>query len=422
MKILYLITKSNWGGAQKYVYDLATNLAKVKSDFEIEVACGGYGELYQKLKGENIKTYHISNLTRDINIFKELRVLIRLYKLLKEIKPDIIHLNSSKMGIIGAMVGRLARVKKIIFTAHGWPFREDRNYLSIILIKFFSWLTILLSDKVICVSEKDYNDVKNWWLVNKAKLIMIHNGVQVASDKLQASSSKSQETSLKMQDGDKTKALRLKTQDSSYKLQETSFRLQATSQMAQEGIRNTNQDTGQNEIVKIVSIGELTKNKGFDYGLRAISLLKDEFQDFKYTIVSFGGEERNNLLKLILDLDLDYYVDLLICDENHQNYLKEAQIYFLPSIKEGLPYVLLEAGLLSLPAVVTDTGGVKEIIKNNQTGLLVENKNIYEMKEALLKLIKDKSLRRKLGEKAKENIENNFNIKNMLENIKEIYK
>lgn len=83
------------------------------------MACGGYGELYQKLIKENIKTYHIANLGRDINLFKELRVAIRLYKLLKEVRPDLIHLNSSKMGLLGAIVGRIARIKQIIFTAHG---------------------------------------------------------------------------------------------------------------------------------------------------------------------------------------------------------------------------------------------------------------------------------------------------------------
>lgn len=189
----------------------------------------------------------------------------------------------------------------------------------------------------------------------------------------------------------------------------------------QDKIQNASSDIGQNKIIQIVSIGELTKNKGFEYGLRAISLLKDEYKEFKYKILSFGGEERNNLLKLMLDLNLDYFVDLLICNEDHREYLSSADIYLLPSIKEGLPYVLLEAGLYGLPSVASDTGGVKEIIKNNQNGLLVETKDIYEMKEAILKLIKDRNLRYRLGEKAQENIINNFDLKEMINKTKQLY-
>ena len=73
MKILYIITKSNWGGAQKYVYDLAT---KVKDfDNEVLVAYGGNGKLGEKLKEKNIKTLEILNLERDVNLVKEIKVL-----------------------------------------------------------------------------------------------------------------------------------------------------------------------------------------------------------------------------------------------------------------------------------------------------------------------------------------------------------
>lgn len=373
MRILYVITKSNWGGAQKYVFDLATHMQK--SGHEIVVAHGGYGLLYQRLREAGIKTRHIHNLERNINPLKEFRVIGRLFKIIQEEKPDILHLNSSKIGALGSILGRLLGIEKIIFTAHGWPFREERSVLQIGLIKFISWLTITCSTKTICVSSCDYTDVEVWpWVKNK--LVMIHNGIDSSSAK--ATEDKSDSALLR-------------------------------------------RDKQENKIIQIISVGELTKNKGFEYALRAISLLKEDFQDFRYTIYSFGGEERWALEKLILYFNLSEYVDLFITNEEHTVPLKESDIFFLASLKEGLPYVLLEAGLNSLAVVASDTGGVREIVENNQNGLLVENKDIFGFKQALFKLIQDKSLRISLGEKNRAIVLEKFNIETMLEQTEAVY-
>lgn len=104
---------------------MATNL---NSENDITVAFGGYGILAEKLKENDVKGIHINNLDRDVNILKELKVFLSLYKLYKNEKPDIVHLNSSKIGALGSFIGRLASIKKIIFTAHGFPFREERPF------------------------------------------------------------------------------------------------------------------------------------------------------------------------------------------------------------------------------------------------------------------------------------------------------
>ena len=104
--------------------------------------------------------------------------------------------------------------------------------------------------------------------------------------------------------------------------------------------------------IKIISIGELHKNKGFTFALKAISLLKKEIINFSYTIFSFGGDEYENLKKKILDLELQDYVFLQILNEPANKKLKDFDIYFLSSIKEGLPFVLLEAGINDLAIVV----------------------------------------------------------------------
>src|SRR6185369_10912585 len=93
------------------------------------------------------------NSQRDINTKKEIGLFVELYKLFKKESPDIIHLNSSKMGLVGAFVGRLTGVKKIIFIAHGWAFNEERPWYQKIFFRVLHIVTILLAHKTITVSE-----------------------------------------------------------------------------------------------------------------------------------------------------------------------------------------------------------------------------------------------------------------------------
>jgi len=81
MKICYVITKANWGGAQRYIYDLATCLSK--DDFEPVVVCGGTGALTSKLESGGIRTINLPQLGRDINLWNDGLVFISLIKLFR---------------------------------------------------------------------------------------------------------------------------------------------------------------------------------------------------------------------------------------------------------------------------------------------------------------------------------------------------
>ena len=157
MKILYVITKSDWGGAQKYVYDLATNFSTL--GHEVAVSFGGKGEMYTKLAlHENITLYPLNSLQRDISLRKEIFSLYELYCVYKKYQPDVIHLNSSKVAGLGALIGRFCRIKNIIVTIHGAPFREERGSVNILIIRFLTWVSCMLAHKVVAVSQKDEFD------------------------------------------------------------------------------------------------------------------------------------------------------------------------------------------------------------------------------------------------------------------------
>jgi len=174
MKIYYGITKSNFGGAQRYVFDLARETRA--RGHEVAVICGGRGVLVDKLREENINVINLPRMEREISIIDEFRSFHSIFRTLYEERPDVFHTNSSKMGGIGSLAARLAGVKKIIFTAHGWEFNAPRPRLAKLVMKFFAWLTILFSHKTICVSEKTGRDISGLPFI-KNKLVTIHNGI-----------------------------------------------------------------------------------------------------------------------------------------------------------------------------------------------------------------------------------------------------
>ena len=157
LKILYLITKSNWGGAQKYVYELATRIPKDK--FEVVVALGGTGKrkaptgkLHELLTKGNIRTIVITSLSREMYFIGDVRSFFSILNVLRKEKPDVVHLNSSKAGGLGSFAGRLLGIQKIIFTAHGLAIHEER--FGGRTFRFLTWLTVLFATHTILITRR----------------------------------------------------------------------------------------------------------------------------------------------------------------------------------------------------------------------------------------------------------------------------
>ncbi len=362
MKILYVITKSDWGGAQKYVYDLATNFKTL--GHTVAVSFGGKGEMYtQLLKHEDIKLYPIVSLQRDISFKKEIGALVELYHVYKDFKPDVVHLNSSKVAGLGALIGRMCGIKNIIVTIHGAPFREDRNMLSIFAIRFLTWASCMLAHKVIAVSQKDEFDLARLPFVRR-KVRTIYLGLQY-----EAVPEKKKKTS-----------------------------------------RETN----------IVTIAELHPNKGLLYAIPAIEALLKKGHHVTYTIIG-EGDNRKDLERMIYMKELGGKIKLLGHINNASTLLSEYDVFLLPSIKEGLPYVLLEAGKHMLPVVATITGGIPEIIIHGKTGVLVQPKDVKGLTEELEHIILERAEAKKMGQELHAHIVSTFSHAKMITQTAQAY-
>jgi glycosyltransferase involved in cell wall biosynthesis len=367
MKIIYGITKSNFGGAQRYVFDMAS--AAKEAGHNVAVMCGGNGVLIEKLASNNIRVIPLPYLQRDISLIAELRTFYFILRTLIRERPNIFHTNSSKMGGLGNYAARLAGVKKIIFTAHGWAFNEPRPFWQKLLIKYFSWLAIVFSHKTIAVSKKTGDDVSDLPFV-KNKIEVIRNGIG-------------------------------------------EFEL-LDRREARRSLGIHEEDT-----LVVGTLSELHPVKGLDILLSAWEKFMKKNDGLMVLIGD--GEIRENLEDYAESLGIKEKVMFKGYMDNARQYLSGLDIYCLPSRSEALPYTLLEAGLATRPVIASDIGGIPEVLVNGINGALIPKEDSETLFSTLLLFSQDQALRERLGNALKETVQEKFSNAKMVEKTLALY-
>ncbi len=363
-KVLYLITKSNFGGAQKYVFELAQGARD--AGYQVAVGCGGTGEagaalglLATKLTEAGIPVFPIKHFMRNVSPLDDIKAFFEIISLLRKERPDVLHVTSSKAGGVGALAGRLCRVPTIIFTSHGLTMDETwRPKLEQWLIWLGTWVTLALAHKSIMISHETYERARKFPKL-EGKVVLIKNGV------------------------------------APFPLLEKAA---ARSELAPEVPQHA---------LWIGGVGELHPNKNWSALIEAMEVLPSSV----HLLIIGEGEERALLSALIDQRDLVGRVHLLGFKSAPQ-YLRAFDIFVLPSKKEGLPYVLLEAGLASLPVVASDLPGNHDIIDTGETGFLVEG-SAKMLAVPLEMLTRDEAMRRRLGTALYESVQKTFSIETM---------
>lgn len=142
---------------------------------------------------------------------------------------------------------------------------------------------------------------------------------------------------------------------------------------------------------KLVYVGRLTRKKGVEYLISAMRLTRNVD-----LLIVGDGPDRQRLEKMAHGLRVEFVGK--VPPERIYQYLKQAKILILPSLYEGVPNVILEAMSMGVPVIATRVGGVPDVIRDGETGLLVEPGRVEELAISIKKLIKDDNLRRKMSE------------------------
>jgi glycosyltransferase involved in cell wall biosynthesis len=179
----------------------------------------------------------------------------------------------------------------------------------------------------------------------------------------------------------------------------------------------------------ILHVARLVEKKGTEYLIRAFHKISSRDKDSKLIIIG-DGPLKNSLFKLVRELELQNRVEFLGARPyaEVQEWMSKADIFSLPSViakngdTEGLPMVFLEASIHKTPSIATWHAGIPEVVKHQKTGLLVKEKDINGLSDALITLLKDDNLRIQLGKNAKKFVSENFDIKKQTKKLEEIYK
>ena len=333
-----------------------------------------------------VKTKAIE-MTRKITPIQDLKSLWQMYCYLKKEKPDIVHTHTPKAGLIGMIAAKLAGINVRLHTVAGLPLMETSGVKRKVL-NLVEKLTYACATKVY---PNSYG-LKDFILKEKFcpphKLKVIGNG--------------------------STNGI-----DTAY-FDPALFSQQQNRELRQQW------HWKEDDFVWIF-VGRLVKDKGINELVAAFRQLTEELNDSENKNSTIDNR-RNRAPKLLLVGPLEPELDPLLPEtlremEHNKNiltvgyqkdvrpYLAAADALIFPSYREGFPNVVMQAGAMELPSIVTDINGCNEIIKNNENGMIISVKNKNQIYNALIKLMSDVNLYNKMKSEARENIVQRYDQK-----------
>ena len=390
MKILRIIARLNIGGPARNAILLTDGS---RTSIKTVLVCGevehGEGDMMYLACEKGIQPVIIKELGRELSWKDDWAAFWKIYKIIKQEKPDIIHTHTAKAGTLGRLAGVLYRLLRrfaprndtsachceaagrsnlkkpiIIHTFHGHVFH---GYFGRIKTIFFIWIErflALFTNKIITVSENLKRElVEKFKIAPENKISVIELGFELGE----------------------------------------LFKLPAREN---------------EEVVNIGIVGRLVpiKNHKMLFKVCRAGL------NLPYRIVVIGdGEMREELEKYVIELGIEDKVEFRGWIKDLKAIYEGLDIVALTSLNEGTPVSLIEAMAAGRPIVATNVGGVKDIVEDGKSGYLVESGNVEEFTKKLLELIKDPEKRRTFGQNGRDIVKNRFTKERLIKDTKELY-
>lgn len=361
-----MIDEAKMGGGQQHLLWLAQKIDKSK--FEIEVACEDEGYLVDELRKINIKIHPI-NISNRPSILS----LIKTYLLLKKVSPAILHTHGGTAGFYGRVAAVFNFKCVVIHTYHGIHYLNFNKPLQKRIYASIDKFLLKFTNCTICVAKNDFEIGLNAGIVRKEKAVVIHNGIEI----------------------DKFSLLDKK-------------------------IDNEPKLRADDDSLIVGSVGRLHYQKGYEYLIEASKTVLENYPNVKFVLIG-DGELRDSLDSFAKKIGVDNNFVFLGNRTDIPELLTQIDIFVLPSLWEGLPLVLLEAMAAKKPIVATDVNGIVEIIESEKEGILVPPKNSVELSSALIRLLKDEELRKRLAENGYKKVWSEFSLSKMIAETETVY-
>jgi glycosyltransferase involved in cell wall biosynthesis len=361
IRVLHVITSLGIGGAERLVVSAARGLSPARFDHGI-CCLSERGPLAAEAEAAGVPVFCVGG-------FPGLRhpaALARLVRLIRDFRPTIVHTHLQSANLYGRLAARLARVPVVVATEHNVYAGKPHRY--IVVEKLLARMT----DALVAVSGQVQVFLSAQLGVPLSAIRVVRNGVAASAPSAQ-------------------------------RVAELRARL-----------------GGAGDDVRLGCIASLTLKKGHDVLLRAMAQLRERGVACSL-VVAGDGPERARAAALAEALGLARSVHFLGIVRHPVDVLAAIDVFVLPSLVEGLPLALLEAMYSGKAVVATSVGGVPEVVRSGENGLLVSPGSVIELTDAIAMLARSPELRSRFGAAARETIEAGFTEAAYLESLSALY-
>lgn len=341
-----------------------------ENGYEIAVITSPGSLLDEFAEQQNVEAYAVE-MPRRITPFNDLIAVWQLWRVLRNLKPDVVHSHTPKGGLLGTIAAWLARVPSRIYHARGLPF-EAATGNKRQLLKLTEKISCTLAHRVFCNSRSNLDVIIQEGLCHPDKITILHNG-------------------------------------SSNGVDATNLFKPFDTDDVRRDIR-TQLDLPLDSVV-IGFVGRLVHDKGVDELIQAWQTLHDQYPDIRLLFVG-PFEDQDAVLPetkhVIQNGDRIHFADFVNSKNDMPPLYAAMDILVLPSHREGLPNVILEAGGMSLPVVSTLASGCKDAVVDGETGILVPIDNPDALARAIQQYLDNPDLRRQHGQAGRERVLRDF--------------
>jgi len=371
IKLLHVITHLPIGGAQDNTLYTVELLNKGK--YDISLSCNLNGELVSRAKKvKHLKLYDVPNLRREVSIINDIRAFLYLYKLIKKENFTIIHTHSSKAGFLGRIAAMLNKTPIVIHTIHGFAFHDYMNSFKKNIFIYLEKLSAKWTHGLVTVSNLNKKKVVDLGIAPIEKLKNIYSGIDL-----------------------------------------TLFINEKNDQFRKELNLDSNH-------LLLGSVGRLSNQKDPITMIEAFCIVIKRFPNAHLTLVG-EGELRDEILIKIDQLQLNGRVHLTGNKNDPWKIYHSLDLFIMSSIYEGLGRSITEALSCGVPVVCTSVEGVPEIVRDNETGILVPPKDPSALATGIIKSLNDMDNARKMAEEGRKFVNENFDVKKMVDDIDTLY-
>lgn len=394
-KIAYVITQSELGGAQKNVLLLCNGF---KDKYDITVYSAPGGKMIDELNSIGIRHVAIPEMVREINPIMDFKCYKKLKMEFKKNKYDVVHSHSSKAGILAREAALSAGIKNIIYTAHGFVFNEPMSTAKKKLYSFLEAYESRKTTSLICVDENDISIAKNKGIKPKKNLVYVPNGID-----FDRAITKMDSEFVKYQPSDKL---------------DVNCPCIGKEKNSQTHISKMRRNFGISEEDFVFgSVANFYETKGHRYLIQAFKDMCTEGYEAKLLLIGDGHllQEMKALAGDNKNIIFTGYV------ENAMDKMRIIDCFVMSSVKEGFPFVILEAIKNKIPIVSTDVGAIRKILNEEEFGILTQPNNVDSLRLSMIKAMEEYPMMIKKAEKSYECNKERYSLETMIKQTEELY-